>query len=105
MYRPRIGITIASRAVLSVCLLLSLTRGGIAERRYHTIGGSGRSWVQSAQHWVALDDTTTPGAIQPKELKPWENIFLSQSPERNIFGFEWHFVKRDLSSSVRSTGI
>ena len=63
------------------------------ERGEMVIGGGGKPWAEVCQRWIGLDDTTYPGAIQPKELKPWENILRSpkagKEELKNIFGYEW----------------
>ncbi|MBI2505012.1 MAG: hypothetical protein HYW07_17475 [Candidatus Latescibacteria bacterium] len=80
-------------------------KGALAERSTYTIGGAGRGWGEVTQYRVALDDTTLPGAIQPEELKPWENIVVGAAPLTNIFGFEWHRGKGGLGVFGRELGL
>jgi hypothetical protein len=87
-------------------MLLALAGGEVlAGRSTHTIGGGGRPWSAAAERGVALDDTTVPGAIQPVELKPWENIVAGPEPLTNVFGFEWHRGKGGLEVFGRELGL
>ena len=76
-----------------------------AGRSYTTIGGSGTAWVGVAQRWVALDDTTSPGSIQPKYLGPWENIIDGPGDLDNIFGFGWHRGKAGIEAFGKELGL
>ena len=76
---------------LVLFLFLLFPKDATGERSLLTIGGpGGKSWAQTAHLSVALDDTSILGSIQPRELKPWENIFVGEEPLVNIFGFNWH---------------
>jgi len=61
-----------------------------AERFQYQVGGEeGVGWLALTHQAIALDDTTFPGSIQPKELRPWENIMVGLGERVNIFGFQW----------------
>ena len=76
-----------------------------AERFSYTVGVDGPSWSELARRWVALDDTTTPGAIQPKELMPDENMLHGEAQATNIFGFAWHEAKTGLEALGKELGL
>ncbi|MYI60864.1 MAG: hypothetical protein F4105_04190, partial [Gemmatimonadetes bacterium] len=68
-----------TRTILTTTILLVATVvAGYGQRRVVQIGGTAGdfSWSQVRQKAVALDDTTAPGALQPRELRPWENIIV-----------------------------
>lgn len=94
-------------AALSVAFILSgpVPSQVWADRQYYTIGGRGTPWSEVAERWVALDDTTIPGAIRPKELMPWENILVGPRALTNIFGFAWHFGKTGLEEDGHELGL
>lgn len=76
-----------------------------AQRRTHAIGVDGPGWRELASRWIALDDTSAPGFIQPKELKPWENIMVGPEEATNLFGFQWHTNKGGLDVLGRELGV
>ena len=67
-----------SRTIPAACVLLIsvLLDGAAAQTQRYTVGVDGPAWRELATRWVALDDTTVPGAVQPKELRPWENVMV-----------------------------
>ena len=96
-------------SVAAGILLISVLLDGAAaqtqtQTQRYTVGVDGPGWRELATRWVALDDTTVPGAIQPKELRPWENVMVGPG-ETNIFGFQWHTVKTGLKALGRELGI
>ncbi len=81
-----------TRTMLATTILLVATAVvGYGQRRVVQIGGAAGdfSWSQVRQKAVALDDTTAPGALQPRELRPWENIMVGPGAFANIFGLSW----------------
>ncbi len=72
-------------------LLVATAIAGYGQRRVVQIGGAAGdfSWSQVRQQAVALDDTTAAGALQPRELRPWENIMVGPGAFANIFGLSW----------------
>ena len=94
------------RVIIGVGLLLCLTGGEAnADRFTRDVGSGGASWSDLAIRWVALDDTTVPGAIQPKELRPWENVMSGEGEARNIFELAWHNRKDQLEVFGHELGI
>ncbi|MCK4591495.1 MAG: hypothetical protein KAT86_07045, partial [Candidatus Latescibacteria bacterium] len=77
--------------LISSLLVLTIPVRTSAQTETLVIGGKGTPWGQVVEEWVALDDTTAPGTIQTRELKPWENIVGKN--KINIFGFKWHIGK------------
>ena len=81
-----------TRTMLIATILLVLTAVAVSgQRRVVQIGGAAGdfSWSQVRQKAVALADTTAPGALQPRELRPWENIMVGPGAFANIFGLSW----------------
>ena len=81
-----------TRTMLTATLLLVATAvAAYGQRRVVQIGGAGGdfSWSEVRQEAVALDDTTAPGALQPRELRPWENIMVGPGLFANVFGLSW----------------
>ena len=81
-----------TRMMLTTTILLIATAVAVSgQRRVVQIGGAAGdfSWAQVRQKAVALDDTTAPGALQPRELRPWENIMVGPGAFANIFGLSW----------------
>ena len=90
-------------SLLLLCILTG-TSGGTDQ---FIIGGQGIPWDQTALETVALDYTTVPEAIQPRELHPSENILTPPPGGKkltDIFGFDWHLGKRDLEVYERKLG-
>ena len=65
------------------------------QRAHYQIGGvgGGARWAELANTALALDDTSFPGSLQPKELRPWENVIVGSGEKVNIFGQTWQFSK------------
>jgi len=97
------------RSLTSVLLLVAIPTGVLAQRRLMVVGGGGRPWEEVAQLSVALDYRAVPGAVQPRELKPWENILTPPPGGReltNIFGFEWYRRgKRGMEAEMKTLGL
>ena len=67
---------------------------------YWTIGGtSGQPWSELAERWIALDDTTNAGAVQPQEILRDYSITRQllrtgiKTTQRNLFGYRWSLHK------------
>ena len=77
--------------LIATILLVAAAVAVYGQRRVVQIGGAAGdfSWSQVRQEAVALDDTTAPGALQPRELRPWENIMVGPGAFANIFGLSW----------------
>lgn len=86
----------------ALCLAAVAVR---AEPAVFTVGGSGANWSGLAARWVALDDTTTAGSIQPKELRPWENIMVGPEAGDNLFGFQWHRAQTGMEFAGKELGL
>ena len=73
------------------------------------IGGGGKPWREVAWQSVALDYMAVPGAVQPRELKPWENILTPPPGGKeltNIFGLEWYLRgKRGIEAEMKTLGL
>lgn len=95
------------KITLSVVVLILCFAPGEADadRFAYKVGGSGISWSELATHWVAMDDTTVAGAIQPKELMPWDNLMVGEAPEDNLFGHQWHRAQTGLEFAGRELGL
>ncbi|MBT4501499.1 MAG: hypothetical protein HOC74_27470 [Gemmatimonadetes bacterium] len=64
------------------------------------IGGAhGKPWKQALERWIALDDTTNPGAIQPQEIPRGHTVTRQlvrtgiATTQRNLFGYRWSLHK------------
>ena len=65
-----------------------------------TIGGiDGQPWSETVERWIALDDTTKAGAVQPQEI-PRDYSITRQllrtgiaTTQRNLFGYRWSLHK------------
>ena len=67
---------------------------------YWTIGGtSGQPWSELAERSIALDDTTSAGAVQPQEILRDYSITRQllrtgiKTTQRNLFGYRWSLHK------------
>ncbi|MBT6145161.1 MAG: hypothetical protein HN712_19375 [Gemmatimonadetes bacterium] len=81
-----------TRTMIAAILLLAATSVAVhGQRRLMQVGGTGGdfSWSEVSQKAVALDDTTAPGALQPRELRPWENVMVGPGVFANIYGISW----------------
>lgn len=99
------------RGVLgSLFVLLILWTNAEAEIAHLVIGGAGTPWADLVEQWIALDDTTYPGAIQPREIRSGENILRSaqakEGEQKNIFGYGWSVYKgqRDMEAREYELG-
>lgn len=99
------------RAVLgSLVVLLILWTNAETEIAHLVIGRGGTPWADLVEQWIALDDTTYPGAILPREIRPEENLLRSaQAKEKelkNIFGYAWSVYKgrRDMEAREYELG-
>ena len=77
--------------LIPTILLVATAVAAYGQRRVVQIGGAAGdfSWSEVRQQAVALDDTTALGALQPRELRPWENIMVGPGAFANIFGLSW----------------
>ncbi|MFC1525224.1 hypothetical protein ACFL6X_00255 [Candidatus Latescibacterota bacterium] len=75
--------------------ILAATSGVEAQRRQYTVGGGGVAWSEVALQTSAMDDTTAPGALQPRELMPDENIMHGPGERASVYGLQWYNRKRD----------
>lgn len=77
--------------LIATFLLVATAAAAHGQRRVVQIGGAvgDFSWSEVRQEAVALDDTTAPGALQPRELRPWENIMVGPGLFANIYGLSW----------------
>ncbi|NKB68210.1 MAG: hypothetical protein GKR89_14205 [Candidatus Latescibacteria bacterium] len=64
------------------------------------VGGStGEPWAQVVERWIALDDSTRPGAVQPQEIPRGHSITRQlvrtgiATTQRNFFGYRWSLHK------------
>lgn len=78
---------------------------GQAQRQTYTVGVDGPGWRELASRWIALDDTTVAGAIQPRELRPGENVMVGTEEASNIFNFQWHTTQFGMESLGRELGV
>lgn len=92
--RMNVGVVLAS-----LLALLIFWTSAEAEVKHLVIGGEGNPWADVVEQWIALDDTSYAhrGAIQPREMRPEENILRSAEAETgeqiNIFGYPWSVYK------------
>jgi hypothetical protein len=79
--------------LLAAAACVALLSPGATQAREWVVGGSHRPWTEPMGRSIALDDTTEPGAIQPTQLKPGENLMKSaESVAGNLFsiyGYRW----------------
>ena len=81
-----------TQTMLAATILLVVTAAAVhGQRRVVQIGGATGdfSWAEVRQEAIALDDTTAPGALQPKELRPWENVMVGAGTLVNVYGQSW----------------
>ena len=83
----------------ALALLLTLASRGEAQTQWVIGGQGGVPWAQAVERWIALDDTTHPGAVQPQEIPRSHTVtreFLRTSfstTQRNLFGYRWSLHK------------
>lgn len=62
-------------------------------------GADGAAWSQTVERWIALDDTTRPGAVQPQEIPAGRSVTRQlvrtgiATTQRNLFGYRWSLHK------------
>ena len=62
-------------------------------------GESGDAWLQNAERWIALDDSTTPGSLQPRQIPRGHSVTREvvrsgiATTQRNLFGYRWSLHK------------
>lgn len=95
------GRTVAATLAL---VLLTLDPAGAA-RPYTGVGGGDRPWSSVVEGSVALDDTTGAPAIQPKELRSWENIVAGPGKQTNVLGLLWHRGKLGMEALGLTLGL
>jgi hypothetical protein len=81
-----------TQTMLAAMILLVVTSTAIhGQRRVVQIGGTTGdfSWTEVRQEAVALDDTIAPGSLQPREVRPWENIMIGAGTFVNVYGMSW----------------
>lgn len=78
-------------------LVLATAAGAQQAPSAWVLGGrGGDSWAEAAQRWIALDDSTRPGAVQLRQIPAGLNVlrervrFSAEIP-RNIFEYKWSF--------------
>jgi hypothetical protein len=86
------------RTLTRAALVLALASAAAAQAPSSwVVGGQrGDSWDGAALRWIALDDTTRPGAVQLQELPAGINLLRervrsSAVTPRNIFLYKWSF--------------
>ena len=83
----------------ALALLLALASRSEAQTQWVIGGQGGVPWAQAVERWIALDDTTHPGAVQPQEIPRGHTVtreFLRTSfstTQRNLFGYRWSLHK------------
>lgn len=81
-------------------VLLALSNLPLGAQTTWVIGGSGgQPWAEQAERWIALDDTSNAGSIQPQEV-PRGHTLTRQllrtgiaTTQRNVFGYRWSLHK------------
>lgn len=86
---------------------LLLAGSAAAQTGYVTVGGaSGQSWREVALKWIALDDTTASGCLQPKELMPEENVVAGGEGDlESIYGFQWFRGQKGMEAIGKEMGL
>ena len=80
-----------------VALILASASGGQQTPAAWVVGGGqGVPWAETALRWIALDDSTHPGAVQLQEIPTGINVLRervrsSAVTPRNIFEYKWSF--------------
>lgn len=84
---------------LAVVLLHTAAQAQGTSTEWVLGGAGGEPWARHALRWIALDDSTRQGAVQPREILPGQNVLrervrsLGFTTQRNIFGYKWSFNK------------
>lgn len=101
---PAAGLPL--RRALLACLLLAAP--ALARAEEWLVGRGHRPWAEFQERWLALDDSTAPGAIQPRQIQPGENVLRTGPPNpgakgiANAFGYAWSFKRGDLYMALES---
>ncbi len=80
-----------------VALILASASGGQQTPAAWVVGGGqGVPWAETALRWIALDDSTHPGAVQLQEIPTGINVLRervrsSAVTPRNICEYKWSF--------------
>ena len=91
-----------SRLIRTALMLsIALTAQSRAQAPVHWVvgGQSGEPWSQAVERWIALDDTTHIGSIQPQQIPRGHTITRQQirtgiaTTQRNVFGYRWSLHK------------
>ena len=89
-------------SALWLLVLLAFSRGSVEGQAGSSwvIGGTGgEPWGQVVERWIALDDSTGPGAVQPQEIPPGHSITRQlvrtgiATTQRNLFDYRWSLHK------------
>jgi hypothetical protein len=90
-------IALWMRLALGLAAVVLFASAGRAEVKKLVIGKGGIPWGDLAEEIAALEDTTTPGSLQPREFHPWENVLLGPRGDKgqytNLLGFPWSVEK------------
>ena len=85
--------------IMRICLLALLGGNSSAGAQVQSLilGRGGVPWLDVAQRIIALEDTTHPGALQPRRIDPNQNFMVGPRNERGDFtyalGYAWAFNK------------
>ena len=85
--------------IMRICLLVLLGGNSSAGAQVQSLilGRGGVPWLDVAQRIIALEDTTHPGALQPRRIDPNQNFMVGPRNERgdftNALGYAWAFNK------------
>lgn len=88
-----------NRLNASVCALLLWLPCAAWGQAWVVGGVDGEPWAQAGERWIALDDTSRVGSIQPQEIPRGHSVMRELvrttgiSSQRNIFGYTWNFSK------------
>ena len=78
---------------------LSSAEGQAMDAAWVVGGTNGEPWAQARERWIALDDTSHVGSIQPQEIPRGHSVMRELvrttgiSSQRNVFGYTWNFSK------------
>ncbi len=66
------------------------------------VGAGHRTWAEPLERSLALDDSTVRGSVQPRQVRPGENILHAGPPNPSangmttVFGYVWSFRRGEL---------
>ena len=78
---------------------LALAAGPSVPQTDWVVGGGGQPWGEAAERWIALDDTTLAGSLQPQRLAPGHTVTRQlvrtgiATTQRNLFDYRWSLHK------------